>query len=329
MPANLTPQYLEAEKRYRTAVDTEEKIRCLEEMMAVIPKHKGTEKIRADIKRRMRKHKEELQKTKATSKKGYSVHVEKEGAGQVALVGAPNVGKSQLLDSLTNAEPEIADYPFTTRSPLCGMTKFENIQFQLLDLPPVSEQHMEYWVPNLIRITDIVWLVINPSGKRPLEEYEDTIRILENVKIKFVHPNEKDQPGKSIAEKRVLVVCTHNDSAGDQENFEVLEELLECPFPMFSVSAISKKGIPELLQQTFHYLKIIRIYTKSPGKEADLKEPHVLPVGSSVTDLAMSVHKDIGANLKFARIWGSGKYDGQKVQRDYMLQDGDIVELHS
>ena len=137
MPANLPPQYFAAEKRFRAAKTIPEKIEALEAMLAIMPKHKGTDKLRADLRGRMAKLSAEAERARATSRKGTSHYIRKEGAGQAVLVGLPNVGKSQLVAALTEATPEIGEYPFTTRSAIIGMMPFENVQIQLIDLPPL------------------------------------------------------------------------------------------------------------------------------------------------------------------------------------------------
>ena len=118
MPANLPPDYKAAERRFREAKTTEDKIAALQEMMAIIPKHKGTDKLRADLRRRLSKLKAEQAQPSKKGRKGPSYHIPKEEAPQVALIGSPNTGKSAFVTATTNATPEVANYPFTTRVPL-------------------------------------------------------------------------------------------------------------------------------------------------------------------------------------------------------------------
>ena len=141
MPANLTPEYLAAEEEFKSAQSHEEKIAALERMLSTVPKHKGTEKLQADIKRRLSRERKEGHKKGGARTVPFWL-VKKEGAGQVALIGPPNAGKSSLLAALTNARPEVADYPFTTHAPTPGMMAYENIQVQLIDLPPVSRSEV-------------------------------------------------------------------------------------------------------------------------------------------------------------------------------------------
>ena len=182
MSANLTPQYMEAERRFKAATTSEEKLAALEEMMATIPRHKGTEKMQAELKRRISKLRTE-QTRKPVSRAGIIHRIDKEGAGQVALVGQPNGGKSMLVRQLTHAMPEVADYPFTTRVPLPGMMKFEDIQIQLVDLPPVHPDFPESWLYQIIRNADAVIQVVDLSDPDILEDLETLLGQLAQAKV--------------------------------------------------------------------------------------------------------------------------------------------------
>lgn len=326
MPANLPPQYKEAENRFRQAKSIPDKIIALEEMLAIMPKHKGTEHLRGDLKRRLAKLRGEAQKK--TAKHGYSVHVEKEGAGQIALVGPPNSGKSSLLAKLTRALPEIADYPFTTRKPLPGMMEFENIQFQLVDLPPVAPEYTESWVFSIIRNSDLLLLLIDLQHEDPLTQTETLKKCLQMAKIEL---NESLDPVKlpeGCIVKKAMLVANKLEGSEAQEKCEMLQELYAQEFLTMGISIREGYHLDELKQKIYTLFGILRVYTKVPGKEADLTEPVVLAIGSTITDAARSIHKDFASNLKFAKIWGKDKFPGQKVQRDYLVQEGDIIEFH-
>src|SRR5438876_8150944 len=174
MPANLTPQYMEAERRFKQANSVPEKIAALEEMMATIPKHKGTEKLQADLKKKMSVLRKESDQHKKSGVRRDTFVVEKEGARQLALVGAPNSGKSRLVRSLTHATPEVADYPYTTRTPIPGMMSFENVRLQLVDLPPVSSEYLESWAVQILRNADAVLWVVDLSDDDLLERFDET-----------------------------------------------------------------------------------------------------------------------------------------------------------
>lgn len=327
MPANLPPQYKEAEERYRQAKTNAEKILALEEMLAIIPHHKGTDKLIAQLRRRLSQHKEEAKRRPSTSRQADPFTVKKEGAAQVVLVGLPNCGKSQILASLTNALPLIADYPFSTRLPLPGMMKFENIQIQIVDSPPLMDEFAETGIFNLIRNAKALMIVLDLT-----EDCSTQIDlILEELNRRRIKILKKDEaPGKEIGffYKRAVFVGNKADLPEAQENCQKLLGQFSHFYPTICISAKENYNLEELKKEIFLTLDLVRAYTKAPGKPADLDDPVILPKGSTVLDFAAQIHKDFIQKLKYARIWGKEKYNGQMVQRDYVLMDGDVIELH-
>jgi ribosome-interacting GTPase 1 len=328
MPANLPPQYFEAEKRYRLAKEPRDKLKVLQEMYAIMPKHKGTDKLQADLKFRISKLKKEMQQKKKTARRGDQYFVDKEGAAQVVLIGAPNVGKSQILSSVTNATPEVAPYPYTTLKPLCGMIQFENIQIQLVDTPPISSDFMEPWLSGIIRNGDLVMLVVDLGSENMKAETETVFRRLEEYKIQLETEEKETNPLDGIAHKKTSLLANKSDSERSQENLTVLKDSYGQRFPIFSISAQKEINTEELKKYIFGRLEILRVYTKTPGEKADFEDPVILSIGSTLLDAAKAIHKDFAFNLKYARIWGSGVYDGQMVQKDFVLKDGHVVEFH-
>jgi ribosome-interacting GTPase 1 len=328
MPANLTPQYLDAEKRFRLAKTGPEKVQALEEMLAVIPKHKGTEKLQADIKRRLSKLRGEVQR-KGGPQRAYLFSVDRQGAGQVVLVGPPNSGKSSLLAAVTHAVPEVADYPFSTRKPLPGMMVFENIKIQLVDLPPITEELTEGWVYSIIRNADLLMLVVDLQGPDLLEQTEVLLSQLEKARVLVGDwPSRKEPDDQGCWRKRALLIGNKAEGGLARANQEAVEDLYGGKLPFLAVSTLSGEGLNHLVTRTFQLLDIVRIYTKTPGEEPSFHEPVVLEKGSTIMEVAAAIHKDFRHQLKYARIWGQGKYDGQRVEKDYLVQDGDVVELH-
>ncbi len=326
MPANLPPEYFEAERRFRQASTPVEKVIALEELIATIPKHKGTDRLRGDLRRKLSQLKKEAETIRRSKKggRGSLYVVQREGAAQVALVGFPNAGKSSLLASLTNAVPVIADYPVSTLSPLPGMMPFEDIQIQLVDLPPIGNESTDGWVSGIIRIADALILVLD-IAEDPDIQAELLIDQLERWRIRIF--GEKTE-GYSGLFKRALLVANKNDVPGIEDNFIKLREKYGHLCPCIAVSACNKENIKELKRSIFEISGIIRIYSKPPGNEPDLTTPFTIPIGSTVLELARLVHKDFVFNLKFARIWGSAKFEGQRVEKNYVLKDRDIVELN-
>lgn len=327
MPANLPPQYKEAENRYRQAKTAQEKIMALEDMLAIIPHHKGTDKLIAQLRKRLSQHKEESQRRASTSRRSDPFAIKKEGAAQVVLLGLPNTGKSQILSALTNAQPLVADYPFTTRAPLPGMMRFENIQVQLVDAPPLMDSYSEAGLFTLLRNADAVAVVLDLS-EDPEAQME---LILEELKKHRMHilKKEEGEQGREmgILYKRAIFLGNKVDLQESQLKCRQWLDQYSKQYSVLCLSAKQNQNLEALKDELFAVLGKIRAYTKAPGKQADLNDPVVLPRGSTVLDFASQIHKDFIKKLKFARIWSREKYDGQMVQRDYVLKDGDIIEL--
>ena len=326
MPANLPPAYFEAENRYREAKTPAEGIAALEEMLAIMPKHKGTDKLKADLRRRISKLKSKRQEKKKLGRRDRGYKIEKEGVGQVVLIGEPNVGKSSLVAALTNADPQVAEFPHSTWKPTPGMMYFEDIQIQLIDTPPISKEHTEPWLFDIIQRSDMLLVVVDVQTD-PVQQLEETISFLEEHRIAPFRLSNcyEDKAGWTFLS--FLVVANKNDDHLIDENFEIFKSLLKDDWPLVNVSAKTGRNFEILKQTLFDTLEIVRVYTKTPGKEPDLGTPFVLKKGSKIEDLTAKIHKDFLEKLKYARIWGKNVYDGQMVQRDHILQDGDIVEV--
>jgi len=330
MPANLTAQYKEAEERYRQASSYEEKGDALREMLALLPKHKGTEKLQADLRKRLSKLEDEEAHAAKSGHRGPDAgHVKREGAGQWVILGPPNAGKSSLLAALTHAHPEIADYPFTTRVPQPGMMAFEDVQVQLVDTPAVAAGHTEVYLPNLARNADGLLLVLDVTA----DDLEAAWRALGEVLEKArVWPKGRPFPPDAsplLQAKPILVLLNRCDEDGDGTFAALARETLGEGHPFFTVSAARGDGLEALRPLLFRELHRLRVHTKEPGHRPDPGKPFVLREGATVEDLASLVHKDLAARLKFARIWGAhARFDGQQVDRHHALEDGDVVELH-
>lgn len=329
LPANLTPQYLEAEAKFRAAVTTQEKLDALEEMLAVIPKHKGTERMQADIKRRIAKLRQK-DKSAGGARRGLELHIDKEGAGQVLVAGPPNSGKSLLVRRLTAAEPEVADYPFTTRRPMPGMMEYEDVLVQLVDMPPIARDTTDPWVLAMARSADAVVLVLDMAGGTALDDMDSLQHELAKAKVRLT--GSEDQPSGEFPVGTVfrpaLIAADKMDLPGAKENLDIFREVSEVGYPVMPVSALSGEGLEELKTAIYDLLGVVRVYTKIPGKPPDMDRPFVMKRGSTVADLASAVHREFVQKLRFARAWGRGKPDGVMIARDQELDDRDIVELH-
>lgn len=326
MPANLPPEYFEAEKRFKQASASSEKITALEDLISTIPKHKGTDKLRADLRRKL----SQLRKDVISKKKGGRGDiyvVQKEGASQIAIVGFPNSGKSSLLACLTNANPVIAEYPISTLTPLPGMMPFEDIQIQLVDLPPIGNESTDGWVSGILRYTDALLLILDMTDD-PEIQAELLIEQLQRWNIHLLSSKRPQVETNTGVSKRGLIVVNKNDLAVTEGSFIRLKEKYGDTCQCIAISALTKENLEELKRAIFEIAGIIRVYSKPPGKEPDLSTPFTIPSGSTVLGLAEFIHKDFLFNLKFARVWGSAKFEGQRVEKNHVLKDLDIVEFH-
>ena len=329
MPANLSPEYKHADEAYRQAKTPEEKLAALEEMLACIPKHKGTEHMQADLKRRIAKQKE-APAAKAGARSRDIFHVERGGAGQAVLIGVPNCGKSAIVGALSNAKVNVTDYPFGTHAPVPGMAHHEDVPIQLVDMPPVTPEAIPPGMMGAYRSADIIVVVVDLAAADALEQLDACLTVLTSRSLvlvgRRVNRDERDEEGRQP--KTALILGTKADLPGAADTLDALRELYGDALPMFAVSATTRQGLDAFLAHLFTTLDVIRVYCKQPGKPADTGAPFILPRGSTVIDMASAVHREFPDKLKYACVWGSAKFDGQQVQRDHILQDRDIVELH-
>jgi len=326
MPANLTPEYLKADKWFREAGTNEEKILALEEMLRTIPKHKGTDHMRADLRRKLSKLKEAATQKKSGGKHVDIFYIPKSGAGQIVLIGTPSSGKSAIVAALTNAKVNVANFPFATVVPVPGMMKFEDIQLQLVDMPPITDEFSAPGQVGTYRNCDLIGIVVDVSSDAS-EQLKVCVDFLESRRLLIdEETTAKDEQGNVLG-KNAFVICTKSDLA-EADAVEKLKKLCKRPFEFVGISAQSGKGLDELREMCFGLLNVVRVYAKPPGKRVDMNEPFTLPSPATVMDLAVAVHRQLAEKLRYARIWGTGVHDGQNVQRTHVLHDKDIIELH-
>lgn len=329
MPANLTPQYMQAEAEFKQAQTPEDRLECLKKMYALMPKHKGTDKLQAELKSKISEAKEEVERAKKSGKKaGISYKVPKQGAGQYVLLGAPNSGKSRLLTRLTKANPEVAIYPFTTREPIAGMMDWQDVRVQLVDLPPITADFLEPYVTSLTRAADAALLFLDLADDDGPFATQTVIDRLAEHKTILVEQKPTAEVTPGIEHIRTLLVANKSDDPGAGDRLSIAREMFANTFTFHQVDAETGTGLEPLREAIFKFLNVIRVYSKQPGKPADKTAPFTTPIGSTVADFAPLVHRDFGEKLKSARIWGPGVFDGQSVGREHVLHDGDVVELH-
>jgi len=329
MPANLTQQYHKAEEEYRRATSLDEELRCLQVMLAEIPKHKGTDKLQADIKAKIAKAKKELQSEKSSGKKGKGLRIPRQGAGTVVIIGGPNAGKSQLLASFTRATPEVAPYPFTTQTPQPGMMPFEDVLVQLIDMPPITPDFLEVNTQGIIRGADLALLMVDLGSDDGLDGCQALLERLGDTKTRLAAASSLDEEDIGLSYTQTFLVPNKIDLPEAAGRLDLFHELLPLDFPEYVISAQEQTGLEALRAAIYAALNVLRVYTKLPtAKTPDMDRPFTLRRGSTLLDLAGHVHKDYVKSLKFARVWGQAVHDGTTVKGDYVLHDKDIVELH-
>lgn len=329
MVANLTPQYMEAEAEYKKAQTAEERLACLKKMFTLMPKHKASEKLQAELKTKISEAKEEAERERKAPKKASVSHkIPKQGAGQVVIVGAPNAGKSRLLTRLSRATPEVAPYPFTTREPHAGMMDWEDVRVQLIDTPPITADFFDGYLTGVVQSADAVILLVGLDDDDGPFTAEAVLERLAQTKTRLVGqiPAERDDP--TVQFKKTMLVANKIDAPGAADRLEIVRELFAERFPIHVIAAEAGTGLEELRTAIYQFLKVIRVYTKQPGKPADMTSPYTCPEGSTLLEMASIVHRDFAEGLKSARIWGTGVFEGQTVRRDHVLHDKDVVELH-
>ena len=341
MPANLTPEYRAAEAAFRKARDPGERLESLREMLRVIPKHKGTDHLQGDIKRRIKELSAELERPKAGGAHGGpALVVRPEGAAQIALLGPPNAGKSSLHRRLTGSDAQVAPYPFTTQYPEPGMMSHEGIHFQLVDLPAVSPGHPIPWLASALQTADACLLVTDLSEPAGPEEIAAVHAVLRERRVTLTHQWESGgAPAETAAEGNedpfalrlpTLLAANKADRVGDAAGeLQALLDLTGLRYPVCVVSAETGDGLGDIGPWLFTHLGIVRVYTKVPGRPPNRERPFALRRGQTVEDVARLVHKDLARSLRYARVWGTSGFDGQQVGSEHPLADGDVVELHT
>jgi ribosome-interacting GTPase 1 len=332
MPANLTPQYKKAEEEYRRAQSPDEELRCLELMLREIPKHKGTDKLQAELKAKISKAKQETEHANKTGKKAHhGPNIQRQGAGRAIILGGPNAGKSQLLAKLTRATPEIALYPFTTREPQPGMMPWEDVQVQLIDTPPISADVFDSTLLGLIRGSDLVLLMFDAGSDEGIDAFTPVIDRLSEAKTRLAKESYLDEEDVGLSFTQTFLVHNKFDLPGAEDRIALLKEFCPLDFREFRISAEHGTGLEDLRNAIYESLDVVRVYTKLPTKkEADFDKPFTLKRGGTLLEVAELVHRDMAANFKYARVWGAGVLaPGTQMKGDYIIHDKDIVEIHA
>ena len=304
MSANLPPQFFTLSEKSKEAKTAKEKLSFLEEMLAICPKHKGTEKVQKDLKTKIAKLKREAESKKKT-KKEQIYTIKREGAGQIVISGPPNPGKTSLINALTQANFKVANYPFATTLPQPAMMPYEDISIQLIDTPPLTKDFSPGWLKNILINSDGILAVFDISKEDFENEIEEFKKILENLGLK---------------NKKILFLCNKIDLINQKPSVQK-EKLI-------FISALKKIGLGDLKRKIFEILEIVRVYSKKPGKEPDLSHPFIFKNDSRLIDLISEIHQDLAQKFKYARLFERNSKTATIIGKDYLLKDGDIVEVH-
>ena len=334
MPTNVPPQYRDAEQRFRDAVTIQAKIAALQEMLQIMPKHKGTDHLKAQLRSRLSRLMSDLE-TSSGGKGGRTepFSLPKEGAGRVTLIGPTNVGKSQILSSTTGARTKIGAYELSTQEPVPGMYPYSDIYIQMVDTPPITNRATQSRLYGLLRTSDIFVFVADLTND-PIAQTEESFSELSEWGFNLIGPNiEINEEVDQYTSKPTIIICNKADIPGALDEFGAMDDRFGSRYPVLMFSAEENVGEEELGTEIFQALNIMRVYTKSPRERLQdftKRDPIVLSIGSTVGEAAHEVHKDLSQSLKFAILWGkSGKFEGQRVGRNHQLHDGDVIEIHS
>jgi ribosome-interacting GTPase 1 len=389
MPTNLPP---DAIKKWAEVEDTRnptEKLQRMQEFLSLVPKHKGTAKLCAQIKKQMATMRKEMEqkKQKRAGKGGPKFFIEKEGAAQMALLGLTNVGKSSLLSALTNAKIEVSSNPYTTREPVPSIMNYEDVQFQIVEAPALmggSADGRAWGLQTLAlaRNADGLLLMVDLS-KNPVQQLSLVLSELEKARILVSKPKGRvdierrymgagmrliltgrlvdctlkeveellrsyritdavvkisgevtldvveDAIFESTTYRPAVVIANKIDVKGAEANLERLERYVDKRMPVIAVSCEKRFGLDKLGETLFKTLSIMRVYTKEPSARNFSKKPFTLKKGATLHDLAKSIHSDFERNFAFAKVWSKRlAFSPQKVGLGFVLEDGDVVEIH-
>ncbi len=328
MPANLTLQYRRAEQAYRNAQSLKEELDCLQVMLVELPKHKGTDKMQADLKQKISKVKKELASS-PRSGKPISHRIPRHGAGRAIVIGGPNSGKSQLVAQLSRAKPHVAPYPFTTREPSPGMMMWEDVTVQLIDTPPITRDVFDPGVESLIRGADLVVLMMDLGSDDGGEQFQEVLDRLQNSKTRLGKATFLNRNDIGVTCTKTLFVPNKIDLPEAADRLQFFQEIVRVDFDEYRISATERTGVESLREAIYRAMDIVRVYTKMPSaKEPDMEKPYTVSRGGTLIEVAEQIHRDLAKNLKSARVWGSKVHDGSTVTGDYVLEDKDIIELH-
>jgi hypothetical protein len=206
---------------------------------------------------------------------------------------------------------------------MCG---YEDVRIELVDTPPVTADHVPGGLMGTIRSSDIIAIVVD-AADQPLEQAEMVRVLLQDRGLVLRSVPQSQLDPADVNQHCAIVVCNKIDVAPPQ-TVTALAELYAPRLEVWPVSAATGQGLERLVHRLWQLLAVVRVYTKGPGRPADKGMPFTLEIGSTVEDLAREIHRELPQKMKFARVWGEGRFDGQHVHRTDVLHDKDVVEIH-
>jgi ribosome-interacting GTPase 1 len=392
MPTNLPPEAMDKWEEVEAAKNPRDKMEKMQEFLKYVPQHKGTMKLRGEIKRKIAVIRKDLddKKRKGTGKSsgGPKLFLEKEGSAQIAVIGMTNVGKSCLMSNTTNSRVLVTPTPYSTHEPVPGIMNYGDVQFQLIEAPAVMEGSSDgrgtgHVTLGLARNADGVILMVDLSND-PIEQLKLVLSELEKSRVLVNKPNGRVEVNRRHAGTalRVILVgkligCSMNevenllrsyrihdaivrisgevtlddvedaifettiykpaviaanklDVKGAEANLRILKKYVNGKLPVIAISCEHKTGFDELGKALFDSLGIIRVYTKEPGSKENTGRPFALKRGATINDLAKNIHKEFVYNFLFAMVWAKRlPFSPKKVGLSFVLEDGDVVEIHT
>jgi len=246
-------------------------------------------------------------------------YIPRSGDGRVALFGLSNVGKSTLMNAITNTDVKTSHFFHTTKTALAGTCEINNLKIQIIDVPGFLDFKEDWAISRQIvrvaRTCDAILLVIDLSFDID-RQYKFLIEQLNNANL-------------LKAEELMYkygIIATKGDLPGSEENFNLLKS--KTNWSIHPISIKNKDSLEKLKGYLFTVLELMRIYTKPPGCKADLTQPFICPIETTVGEIAEKIHKDFIKLFRYARVWGSSvELPGQHVGIEHTLMDTDVVEI--
>lgn len=261
---------------------------------------------------------EVLKKPKAKARQYDPFEIPMSGVGRIALFGLSNVGKSTLMNAITNTEVEVGSYLNTTTIGQAGACAVQGVIFQIVDLPGFLDFKEDWTISKqIVRVTrtsDAIMMVIDLT--MDIDRQLDFLtQQLEDAKILV----------EGESEYKIAIIASKGDLPGSKETYQ---ELLKVKWDVYPIAYNNEESLEKLKESLFNLLKVIRVYTKPPGKKPNLDEPFVIRKGACISDVAEKIHTSFIKRFRYAKIWGkSSQFDGQQVGLDHVLNDEDVIEL--